>query len=492
MTFPRLHAIFILFLLGQSTIAAEKRPNFLFILTDDQSPETLSAYGNKVCHTPNIDRLAKEGMTFDDAHHMGAWVGAVCTPSRTMIMTGRTVWHLPGTRGPGLTKYQSKKFRREAAQQSMPAVFNRAGYDTFRTCKRGNSFNEANNLFTVSKVASKRGPTKEGGSHWHGDQVMEYLKNRQTTKDTDPFLIYFGFSHPHDPRNGPEKLVEKYGANNRGPGKTPNPKAPPLPKNYLPAHPFHHGHPGLRDEVKVQGVMTKRDEATVRNETGREYACIENIDQQVGRVLAQLKAMGELDNTYIIYTADHGMSVGRHGLMGKQNLYEHTWRVPFIVRGPGIKAGSRASGYIYLLDVLPTLCDLANIEVPKVVEGKSFRDVLEGKKEKIRDVLYGVYCGGTKPGMRSIKKNGWKLIQYDVLDGKVRETQLFNLKDNPREFLIEHHTEDLKKRLGINPTAKQVDLAENKEYAEKRKEMEALLQKEMTRLGDPYQLFLKQ
>jgi choline-sulfatase len=476
----------LLLLVCQTAQAAEKRPNFLFILTDDQSPETLSAYGNTVCQTPNLDRLAAEGMVFDDAHHMGSWSGAVCTPSRTMIMTGRTVWHIPGARGPGLSF--PRNFRQQAAQQSMPAIFNRAGYDTFRTCKNGNSFNEANKLFQVSKTATKRQGTEEGGSKWHGDRVIEFLEQRQATGDTDPFLIYFGFSHPHDPRNAPPDLAAKYGADNKGAPAKPNPKAPPLPPAYLPAHPFPHGHPGLRDEERVQGVMKKRDEATIRNELGREYGCIENIDRQIGRVLAKLKAMNELENTYIIFTADHGIAVGRHGLTGKQNLYEHTWRVPFIVRGPGIKRGGRASGYIYLLDVLPTLCDLAGIKIPPTVEGKSFRPVLEGKADRIRDVLYGVYCGGTKPGMRAIKTNGWKLIKYDVLDGKVRETQLFNLKENPREFLIEHHTETLKKLLGINPSPDQIDLAEDPAYAAKRKELEALLKKEMKRLGDPYEL----
>lgn len=466
--------------------AAADRPNFLFILADDQSHETLSCYGNTVCETPNLDRLAKEGMVFDDAHHMGAWSGAVCTPSRTMIMTGRTVWNIPGAKGPGLSF--PKSFRKEAAQQSMPAVFNRAGYDTFRTCKNGNSFNEANARFTTSRTASKRDGTPEGGSEWHGDQVMDFLKQRQQTKGKKPFLIYYGFSHPHDPRNATPELAEKYGAENAGPGAAPNPKSPKLQPNWLPAHPFHHGHPGLRDEVKVQGVREKRDEATVRNELGREYACIENIDRQVGRVLKQLEKIGELDNTYVIYTSDHGIAVGRHGLMGKQNLYEHTWRVPFIVRGPGIKASSRASGYIYLLDVLPTLCDLAGVETPDVVEGRSFRPVLEGKADRVRDVLYGVYCGGTKPGMRSVKTDGWKLIEYDTLDGQVRETQLFDLRANPLEFLVQHQAKAITSATGHASEPSQVNLAYDPEFQAKRREMEMLLKAEMQRLNDPYEL----
>ncbi|MCD6339356.1 MAG: sulfatase-like hydrolase/transferase [Verrucomicrobia bacterium] len=472
---------------GSRAAAAKQRPNFLFIITDDQDPESLRAYGNAVCHTPNLDRLAQEGMVIENAHHMGSWSGAVCRPSRTMVMTGRTVWRIPGIRGAPVK--QPKSFAREAAQESLPAIFNRAGYETFRTCKRGNSFEEANRLFQFRQDATKRGSTPETGSAWHADRVLEFLERRAASGDRKPFLIYFGFSHPHDPRNAPPELAAKYGASNEGPPARPNPKAPPLPPNYLPAHPFPHGHPGLRDEERVQGVGKRRDEATVRNERGRYYACIENIDRQIGRVLQKLKAMGELDNTYIFFTADHGIAVGRHGLMGKQNLYEHTWREPFIVRGPGIRPGSRASGFIYLLDVLPTLCDLAGIRTPPTVEGKSFRPVLEGRADRIRDVLYGVYCGGTKPGIRAVKTaDGWKLIKYDVLEGKVRRTQLFNLRENPLEFLPEHYAPALRQLLAIAPKPWQTDLADNPRFAAKRKELEALLRREMKRFGDPYTL----
>ncbi len=482
----------LLLLLCGSVFAEEPRPNFVFILTDDQSQETLNCYGNEVCQTPHLDRLAAEGMVIQDAHHMGAWVGAVCRPSRTMIMTGRHVWNIPGNRAPEVES--PPDFLKTAAQDSMPAVFNRSGYDTFRTCKTGNSYVEANALFDIVRDATKRGGTEDKGSAWHGDQVMDYLDRRQAEQDTDPFLIYFGLSHPHDPRRAVPELAEKYGAtNDDAPLEKANPKAPPLPINWLPKHPFHHGHPNLRDEVKVPGVLTRRDEATVRNELAREYACIENIDRQVGRLLAKLEAMGELENTYILFTSDHGIAVGRHGLMGKQNLYEHTWKVPFIVRGPGIEAGSQASGFIYLSDVLPTLCDLAGIETPEVVDGQSFRAVLEGDEERVRDTVYGVYCGGTKPGMRSLKTyDGWKLIEYNVLGKEVRETQLFHLPTNPHEFLDEHHSGLLSpyvEGLQGRPLAKeQTNLADLPKYASKRQEMAALLAEEMKRLNDPYDL----
>ena len=493
-----------LFLLAQSAWAGaapaeaggEKRPNFLFVIVDDQSPFELKTYNPRsTLDTPVLDQLASDGLVFDGAYHMGSFSGAVCRPSRHMIMTGRSVWHLEQEpRGKQKKKAQSDGVLsavERQAEHSMAAIFNRAGYATMRTCKNGNSFGLANRKFTVVRDATKRGDTPETGSPWHAEQVLAYLEERTNGKDRRPFLIYYGFSHPHDPRPGPPELMKKYHAVNHKDKAAPvrlDPGSPKLPVNYLPAHPFPHGHPKLRDEVAVGGVWAWRDEATMRNELGRQYACSESIDTQIGRVLRKLEEMGELDNTYVIYTADHGMAIGRHGLQGKQNLYEHTWRVPLLVKGPGIKPG-RVQGNIYLLDVLGTLCDLAGITPPGVLESVSFRPVLEGRKESVRDTLYGVYCGGTKPGMRAVRKGDWKLIKYDVLDGRVRQTQLFNLRENPHEFLKEHQDDPVAKLTGTRPAAHQVNLADDPKYAGKRAEMEALLLSEMKRLEDPYRLW---
>ncbi|MCO8122032.1 sulfatase-like hydrolase/transferase [Stieleria sp. TO1_6] len=478
--------------------ATPKRPNVLFILADDQSPFDLQVYNkDSILETPNLNQLAARGMVLDGAYHMGAWSGAVCTPSRHMIMSGRSVWHIPdrGKRKQNPNHSDPKLVPPGLAQQTMPAVFNRNGYDTMRTCKRGNSYDAANKLFSVVQEASKRGATDETGSAWHADRVLEYLDERQAAADSDPFLIYFGFSHPHDTRDGKSELNAKYGAvNHTDPNQPPpaNPKQPRLPINYLPEHPFPHGHPGLRDEEKVSGVWKRRDERTIRNELGREFACSENIDVQIGRVLDKLRAAGELENTYIFYTSDHGIAIGRHGLQGKQNLYEHTWRVPFIAAGPGIPAGSRAQGNIYLMDVLATLCDLTGIDAPTTNEGTSFAPVLRGKQQTVRDTLYGVYCGGTKPGMRSVRQGDWKLIKYDVLDGQVRETQLFNLKQNPNEFLQQHHASDLVSQVGISPTDQQVNLADDPQYADRLAQMEQLLLQQMQQHDDPYRLWNQQ
>lgn len=455
-------------------------PNFLFILTDDQTPFELSVYNeNTILQTPNIDRLAKEGVVVESAYHMGAWSGAVCTPSRHMIMTGRTLWNLPSYGN----QFQNENCPSDIVNQTIGAVFNRAGYSTMRTCKTGNSYGPANTQFSVVRDERKIGGTKETGSAWHAKQVLNYLDERsKISTEKKPFFIYFGFSHPHDPRNGTPELLEKYGAiNHTDESSLPpsNPKQPKLPENYLNAHPFFHGHPNLRDEDAISGVWKNRDERTVRNELGREYACAENIDNQIGKVLKRLEDMGELENTYIIYTSDHGIALGRHGLMGKQNLYEHTWRVPFMIKGPGLEKGLRVKGNIYLSDVLPTLCDLARIDIPKTVNGTSFKPILKREKEAVRDVMYGVYCGGTKPGIRAVKSGDWKLIKYDLMDGEIQKTQLFNLAENPHEFLKAHH----------KVKSFQTNLADDPKFANKLKEMESLLKEQMTQYNDPYKLW---
>lgn len=476
--------------------ADAKRPNILFIIVDDQSPFDFRFYNpSSTLDSPVLERLAAEGMVLDAAYQMGSFSGAVCTPSRHMVMSGRTVWHLPIH--PNVPRQKRGEAGKPVAAPHCPpgleahtlaAVFNAAGYDTMRTCKQGNSYEGANKQFTIRHDATKRGGTDETGSVWHGDRVIDYLSEREQTGDSDPFLIYYGFSHPHDTRDGTPELLAKYGATNHA-DKEALPAAdahqPPLPPNWLPRHPFDHGHLDVRDEVAVSGVWANRDEATIRNELGREFACSENIDRQVGRVLDKLKAMGELDNTWIFYTADHGMAIGRHGLQGKQNLYEHTWRVPFVVKGPGVAPGSRAPGNVYLTDMLATLCDVAGIDPPETNEGASFVPVLTGKQPTVREVLYGVYCGGQKPGMRSVRQGDWKLIKYESPTGGLH-TQLFNLADNPHEFLAEHHTPGVAERLDALPTATQSNLADVQGYEAKRKEMEAVLLGQMIEHDDPY------
>ena len=250
------------------------RPNFLFIIADDQSPFDFAMYNPKSkLDSPVIDRLAAEGMVFDQAYHMGSWSGAVCTPSRHMVMSGRSVWHLPR----GRRRQANPMFApADLPKHTMAAVFNRAGYDTMRTCKKGNSYAAANQQFTVVHDATKRGGTAETGSAWHAEQVLTYLNQREAESDTDPFLIYFGFSHPHDTRDGTPELLAKYGSTNHADKKSlpeADPQQPAMPINWLPEHPFENSHLNVRDEVNVSGVWKNRDERTISQRT-RTRVCL--------------------------------------------------------------------------------------------------------------------------------------------------------------------------------------------------------------------------
>ncbi|MEM9016388.1 MAG: sulfatase-like hydrolase/transferase, partial [Verrucomicrobiota bacterium] len=218
----RLFFLLLLLLLGSLSLAAaeQKRPNVLFIVVDDQSPFDLKVY-NETSHleTPNLDRIASDGIAIDGAYHMGAWVGGVCTPSRHMIMSGRTVWHIPdrnrkGGESKNPNTSDTSLVPPGLAEFTLGAIFNKAGYDTMRTCKKGNSYDAANAKFTILHEAGKRGGTPETGSAWHGDRVMDFLELRESEGDADPFFIFYGFSHPHDVRDGTPELLAKYGAAN--------------------------------------------------------------------------------------------------------------------------------------------------------------------------------------------------------------------------------------------------------------------------------------
>ncbi len=231
-----------------------------------------------------------------------------------------------------------------------------------------------------------------------------------------------------------------------------NDRQPPLPINYLPKHPFPDGHPELRDEVAVSGVWKHRDEATIRNEIGRNFACAENIDIQVGRVLDRLRQSGELSNTYVIYTSDHGMAIDVTGFRESKI----STSIPGAADDRIWSRDSTRSKSHWKRLPDGRFChalQLAGVDVPSSNEGMSFRRVLNGERESIRETIYGAYAGGTKPGIRCVKQGDWKLIQYDVLEGQVREQQLFNLSENPHELLIEHHALEVVRQTGNRPAS---------------------------------------
>ena len=166
----------------------------------------------------------------------------------------------------------------------------------------------------------------------------------------------------------------------------------------------------------------------MRRHIAEYYAMITHLDAETGRLLDALEERGLADDTIIVMAGDNGLAVGQHGLMGKQNLYEHSVRVPLIFAGPGVPSGETRDSYAYLLDIFPTLCDLTGLPVPDSVTGRSLAPALADPAHHARERLYLAYWDS----QRAIKDRRYKLIEYRAGDGPV--TQLFDLEADPWEM----------------------------------------------------------
>ncbi|HSJ03119.1 MAG TPA: sulfatase/phosphatase domain-containing protein, partial [Verrucomicrobium sp.] len=182
-----------------------------------------------------------------------------------------------------------------------------------------------------------------------------------------------------------------------------------------------------------------RTEAIVRKELADYHAAIMFLDAQVGRILDALKASGQWENTLIVFSSDHGLAIGSHGLMGKQSLYEHSMRSPLIIAGPGIGKGATKDALCYLLDVYPTLGELAGVTGPEGSEGLSLGPVLRGEETTRRAAL----MTGYRDLQRAVRDDRYKLIVYP----KINKHQLFDLVKDPQEMmdlaLEPGHTDDI-------------------------------------------------
>lgn len=389
------------------------RPNVLFILADDHRADGIAALGNPQLRTPTLDKLVARGMAFRRAYVMGSTEGAVCMPSRSMIQTGRSLYRLPKTNlRKGYEDFSgAMKDKVEGKDWALlPRVMNAAGYATFHIGKRGNECVPAIESYGKNIIRDDTGPeARASSSRGHADQVIEYLRERKPDR---PFFIYLAPPVPHDPRVAQQEFMDLY-----------DPAKISLPPAFMPLHPFDNGEMTVRDE---QLAPWPRPPDNLRRQLADYYACITGLDHHLGRIFDCLKELGQLDNTIIIFAGDNGLSLGEHGLMGKQNLYEFGgMHVPLVVAGPGIKYGE-SDAFVYLFDLFPTICDLTRTSVPRAVDGKSFAPLLAGKKMKGREVMFNTY----KNVQRSLRDDRWKLIQYP----QINRTQFFDLKNDPYEL----------------------------------------------------------
>jgi len=414
---------------------AEDQPNILFVFADDQCYETIAAFGHEPeIDTPNLDKLVTEGTTFTHCYNMGSWSGAVCVASRTMLNTGRFVWHAEAVHKTSEQERQAGRWWSEYMKG--------AGYRTYFTGKwhcnanAEKAFNVASHVRPGMPRDTKESynrpapdgsdvwsPTDpkfkgywEGGTHWSevvANDAVGYLGD--AAKRDEPFFMYVAFNAPHDPRQSPQEYIDRYPLSRVS-----------VPENFLPEYPFKDSigaGPGLRDEKLGPFPRTEHAVQVHRQEY---YALITHMDAQIGRIFDALDSSGKRDNTWIFFTADHGLAVGHHGLFGKQNMYEHSVRVPFMVVGPGVEKGKRLDTPIYLQDVMPTTLALAGVEQPDHVEFQDLQPILAGDKKSKYEAIYGGYL----KVQRSVTHDGWKLILYP----KANQARLYHVAEDPQEM----------------------------------------------------------
>lgn len=416
-----------------STVLAVQIPrplNVLFLFTDDQRHDTIHALGNEAIRTPNIDRLVHDGTAFKNAYIMGGSSPAVCVPSRASLMSGRTLWNLE-CQG-------DYRFEISDKHPTLPQVFRENGYTTFATGKNdpGRAGAFARSFSRGDKILF-RGMTKSqyqlplcafspSGEYPPGVEVMEEGKHsaevyadacirflEEASTKNQPFFAYVAFQTPHDPRECPPEFRAMYKDNDMK-----------LPASFLPRHPFDNGMLGIRDEKLAPFPRT---EQAVRKHLADYYAMITHTDAQIGRILDALEKSGMRDNTLIVLSSDNGLAMGCHGLMGKQNVYEHSVRVPLVIAGPGIPKGATRDGLCYIYDLYPTLCERAGLKTPDSVQFQSLNPVINDAAAPSRDHLYFAFMSW----QRAIRDKQYKLIEYHVKNE--RHTQLFDLVQDPQE-----------------------------------------------------------
>ena len=438
----------LLALLVSGVDGAERRPNVLLIISDDQRFDTIRALGNEEIETPNLDRLVRNGFALTHTFCMGSTVPAVCMPSRSMLLTGRTLWRSPVQIPPELPM--------------IPQVFGAAGYTTFGIGKWHNgppayarAFHDGDKVFlggmhdhnaipvssfdSSGKYSKKLRKIASGHStDVFADAAIKFLRGH---KGEEPFFLYVAFTAPHDPRTPPEEFAMKY-----------DPKAMAVPESFLPQHPFNNGEMLVRDEKLAPWPRT---EPTIQQQTADYYAMITHLDARVGDILQTLERTGQGENTLIVFTSDNGLAVGRHGLLGKQNLYDHSVRVPLVLAGPGVPRGKRSDALCYLFDLFPTLCSLAGVEAPETIEGRDLTPVIRGDADQVRGSIFGAY-GEVQ---RMVRTADWKLIRYP----QINRTQLFDLQRDPHEIK---------------------DLAGSAEHKERIQELTVLLEQQQSEHGD--------
>lgn len=454
----------------ESQNPSARRPNLVFFIADDHSYSAVGAYGNQQVKTPVMDRLAQEGVLFRSAYTMGAQTAAVCVPSRACLHTGASVYRSISSDRICLENHEDDQLWHIHPQlPTWPEVFRQAGYHTYGIGKWHNGAESFTRSFSGGARLFFGGMSEHTGMPLHdydaqgryadtdaescdgfstdvfADAAVDFIERYERE---EPFVLYIAFTAPHDPRTPPGRYRSMF-----------DPETIELPANYADRHPFDNGELSIRDEMLAP---IPRQPAEVKKQLADYYGMIAHLDERIGDVLGALERRSFDANTIIAYTSDHGLAIGQHGLMGKQNLYEHSVRIPLIMKGQNFSP-LQLDGLCSQIDIFPTLCDLAGLTVPDSVEGRSLVPVMTGRERQVRDSVFAVY----KDVQRMVCDGRWKLIRY------YRSAERGVGTDRLQLFDIRH---DVWERF---------DLSADARYRPELERMLEILRLRQTEIGDP-------
>jgi arylsulfatase A-like enzyme len=399
------------------------RPNVVLVFMDDWTHWALTS---GQVHTPNLDRLAARGTTFTHAVNQGSWTGAVCVAARAMLVSGRSLFHAEAAVEDG------------SDSPLLGEAFGAAGYRTYFTGKWHNppgalrrGYREvgphAGAMLAPARLADGSrdvgrpapgntwDPTDPAGAgHWmrvdgrvvHSSQrwvdaALGFLDS--AAGGPDPFFLHVALHAPHDPRQAPARWLDRYPAEHVR-----------IPPNALLEHPFDQGDRYIRDELLAPFPRTPD---AVRLHRREYFAIASHADEQIGRLLDALQRRRRTDDTVVVFSGDHGLALGEHGLMGKQSLYDHSVRVPLVLAGPGVAAGARDDRLAYQASIFATLCALTGVPAPATLEFPSLT------APAADEPLFLAY----RHLQRGVRTRRWALLAY----APARRVQLFDVAADP-------------------------------------------------------------
>ena len=436
----RIFALTTIWLAAASVVAESKIKNVLFLISDDLKASVLGVYGDPICETPNIDRLAQEGMVFDRTYCQGT----SCAPSRRSFMHSRyegeteinmgkhfidngyfsarvgKIYHMKvpgdiiaGTDGLDIESTWLESYNSPGLEAHTVGDYACLNLNIFTSDLGGRYSTAMPHRWFVT--VSYEGDGSDQPDYKTASQTIDLIRQRKN----EPFYLAAGFVRPHYPMVAPQRYFDKY----------------PIEDIELPYVPEddHDDIPpmGFPNVVSTKDPIGKYPDNQKRMWAGY-YATVTYMDEQLGRIVDELEAQGLRDETVIVFTSDHGYHLGEHHFWQKSNLHEEALRVPLIISAPGFRGG-RSAAMVELVDIFPTVAELTGLSIPYSVQGESLVPILIDPNQRVREAALSIDGSGY-----ALRTERWAYIRYnddteELYDMVSDPGQIMNLAINPEK-----------------------------------------------------------